>query len=47
MSASPRHDKSPNDNVDDEIEEGLEAFQFPVEAEYENYNFLTRSVRKR
>ena len=37
MSTSPRHDKSPNDNVDDEIEEGLEeAFQFPVEAEYEN-----------
>ena len=34
MSASPRHDKSLNDNVDDEIEEGLEAFQFPVEAEY-------------
>ena len=25
MSASPRHDKSPNDNVDDEIEEGLGA----------------------
>ena len=47
MSASPWHDKSPNDNVDDEIEEGLEAFQFPVEAEYENNNFLTRSVRKR
>ena len=46
MSASPRHDKSPNDNVD-EIEEGLEAFQFPVEAEYENNNYLTRSVRKR
>ena len=24
---------SPNDNVDDEIEEGLGAFPFPVEAE--------------
>ena len=47
MSASPRHDKSPNDNVDDEIEEGLEAFPFPVEAESENNNFLTRPVRKR
>ena len=47
MSASPWHDKSPNDNVDDEIEEGLEAFQFPVEAELENNNFLTRSARKR
>ena len=38
---------SPNEIVDDEIEEGLEAFQFPVEAEYENNNYLTRSVRKR
>ena len=42
MSASPRHDKSPNDNVDDEIEEGLEAFPVSVEAESENNNFLTR-----
>ena len=41
MSASPRHDKSLNYNVD-EIEEGLEAFPFPVEAESENNNFLTR-----
>ena len=41
LSASPRHDKSPNDNAD-EIEEGLEAFPFPVEAESENNNFLTR-----
>ena len=47
MSASPWHEKSPNYNVDDEIEEGLEAFPFPVEVEYENNNFLTRSVRKR
>ena len=42
MSASPRHDKSPNDNVDDEIEEGLEAFPVSVEAKSENNNFLTR-----
>ena len=42
MSASPRHDKSPNDNVDDEIEEGLEAFPVSVEAEPDNHNFLTR-----
>ena len=35
MSASPRHDKSLNDNVDDEIEEGLEAFPVSVEAESE------------
>ena len=40
MSASPRHDKSPNDNVDDEIVEGLEAFTVYVEAESENNNFL-------
>ena len=39
MSASPRHDKSPNENFDDEIEEGLESFPFP---ESENNNFLTR-----
>ena len=42
MSASPRHDKSPNENVDDDLEEGLEAFPVSVEAESEN-NFLTRS----
>ena len=42
MSASPWHDKSPNDNVDDEIEEGLGAFPFPVEAESVNNNFLAR-----
>ena len=47
MSASPWYDKSPNDNIDDEIEEGLEAFQFPVEAELENIKVLTRSARKR
>ena len=39
MSASPRHDKSPNDNVDDEIQEGLKAFPVSVEAESENNNF--------
>ena len=43
MCASPRHDKSPNDNVDDEIEEGLEAFPVSVGAESENNNFLTSS----
>ena len=32
MSASPRHDKNQNYNVD-EIVEGLEAFLFPVEAD--------------
>ena len=42
MSASNGMTKSPNDNVDDEIEEGLEAFPVSVEAESENNNFLTR-----
>ena len=42
MSASPQHDKSPNNNVEDEIEEGLEAFPVSVEEESENNNFLTR-----
>ena len=42
MSASRRHDKSLNDNVDDEIEEGLEAFPVSVEGISENNNFLTR-----
>ena len=42
MSASPRHDKSPNDYVDYEIKEGLEAFPVSVEAESENNNSLTR-----
>ena len=35
MSASPRHEQSPNDNVDNEKEEGLEAFPVSVEAESE------------
>ena len=35
MSASPQHDKSPNDNVDNEKEEGLDAFPVSVEAESE------------
>ena len=42
MSASPRHDKSPNDIVDNEIGEALESFPVSVEAESENNNFLTR-----
>ena len=35
MSASPRHEQSPNDNVDNEKEEGLVAFPVSVEAESE------------
>ena len=42
MNASPWHDKSPNDNVDNEIEEALEVFPVFVEPESENNNFLTR-----
>ena len=42
MSASPQHDKSPNDNVDDEIEEEFEAFPVSIEAESENNDYLTR-----
>ena len=47
MSASPRHDKRPNDNVDDE--EGLEAFPVSVEAESElpNEEGSPSLVRKR
>ena len=49
MSASPRHNKSPNDNVDNEKEEGLEAFPVSVEAESElpNEQGSPSLVRKR
>ena len=42
MSASPRHDKNQNYNVD-EIVEGLGAFLFPVEADI--YIFLQTGER--
>ena len=49
MSASPRHEQSPNDNVDNEKEEGLEAFPVSVEAESEvpNEEGIPSLVRKR
>ena len=40
MSASLRHDKSPNENVDDEIEEGLGAFPFFLTVLF--WSFLVR-----
>ena len=43
MSASPGHDNSPNNNqYEDEMEEGLEAFPLAIESGSENNNFLTR-----